>query len=118
MACRPIQCVPVRGYFPMREICRFIVASLIASLICSTSLFAADPVLHRDWVGELQIGDMRHFVQLTIASGREPVTGTIAYPASGGAGILLSIISVGHDHVRFAWTDDAGLMSFDGSLSG
>jgi uncharacterized protein len=87
------------------------------ALVVSTCLSAADPPLHRDWVGELLIGDMKHFVQLTIAADREPMNGTIAYPASDVAAVPLSAISVGHDHVRFAWTDDAGLMSFDGSLS-
>jgi hypothetical protein len=31
--------------------------------------------------------------------------------------VLLAAISVEHVHVRFAWTDDAGPMAFDGSLS-
>src|SRR6204780_686467 len=87
------------------------------ALVCSTSLFAGGPVLHRDWAGELQIGDIKHFVQLTIAADREPMTGTIAYPASEVADVLLSAISMEHGHVRFAWSVDASPMSFDGSLS-
>jgi uncharacterized protein len=90
---------------------------IVVALVCSTSLFAADPALHRDWAGELQIGDIKHFVQLTIAAGREPLTGTIAYPASDVAAIPLSAISVEHGHVGFAWTDEAGPMSFAGSFS-
>jgi dienelactone hydrolase len=92
--------------------------SLIGTaLVVSTCLSAADPPLHRDWVGELLIGDMKHFVQLTIAADREPMSGTIAYPASDVGAISLSAISVERGHVKFAWTDDAGPMAFDGSLS-
>jgi hypothetical protein len=97
----------------MRAMCKFVVVALV----CSTSLLAVDPVLHRNWAGELQVGDVKHLVQLTIAADPEPVTGTIAYPASGGADIPLSAISVEHSRVKFAWTDDAGPMAFDGSLS-
>lgn len=63
------------------------------------------------------MGGIKHLVQLTIAADREPVTGTIAYPASAGADIRLSAISVEHSRVKFAWTDDAGPMAFDGSVS-
>jgi hypothetical protein len=97
----------------MRGICRFVAVALVYS----TNLFASDPVLHRDWVGELQIGDIKHLVQLTIAADRAPLTGTIAYPASDVAAIPLSAISVEHGHVRFAWTDEGTPMSFNGSLS-
>jgi dienelactone hydrolase len=81
------------------------------------SLFASGPPLHHDWVGELRLGDVKHFVQLKIAGNGEPMTGTIAYPASGGADMHLSAIAVDHGRVTFAWTDDAGQMLFDGSLS-
>jgi dienelactone hydrolase len=86
-------------------------------LVCSSCLLAQEPALHHDWVGELQVGNVNHFVQLTIAADRAPMTGTIAYPASGVTDVLLSAISVEQGHVRFAWTDDAGRMAFDGSLS-
>jgi dienelactone hydrolase len=97
----------------MRKIFRLIVIALVVS----TCLSAADPLLHRDWVGELLIGDIKHFVRLSIAADREPMSGTIAYPASDVGAISLSAISVEHGQVAFAWSDNAGPMSFDGSLS-
>lgn len=99
--------------FPTQGVRRF----AVVALLCSTSLLGADPALHRDWAGELQIGNIKHLVQLTIADNRERVTGTIAYPASGGADIPLSAISVEHSRVKFTWIDDAGPIAFDGSLS-
>jgi hypothetical protein len=90
---------------------------IVSALVYSTSLLTAELMLHREWAGELRIGDVRHFVQLTISADRKPMTGTISYPASDGADIPLSAISEEHGHVRFAWTDDAGPLSFDGSLS-
>jgi dienelactone hydrolase len=86
-------------------------------LVCSSCLLAQKAALRHDWVGELQIDNVNHFVQLTIAADRVPMTGTIAYPASGGADMRLSAIAVDQGHVTFAWTDDAGQMLFDGSLS-
>jgi len=84
---------------------------------CTTVRVAADPPLNQDWVGELQIGDIKHFVQLKLAGDRQPVAGTIAFPAIGRADIPLSDVSVGQGHVKFAWTDKAGQAWFDGSHS-
>ena len=84
---------------------------------CSTVRVAADPPLNPDWVGELQIGDFKRFVQLKIAGDRQPLAGTIAFPASGRADIPLSDVSVDQGRVKFAWTDDAGRVRFDGVLS-
>src|ERR1700683_2344852 len=86
-------------------------------LACFGGLFAATQPMHRDWVGELQIGDVKHFVQLTIANDAELLMVIIAYPASGVTHVPLTAISSEHGHVRFAWVDHAGPMSFDGSFS-
>jgi len=113
---RVVAADPVRSEgqsLSLRKMCRLIAVALV----CSPSLFSAGPVLHREWAGELLIGDIKHFVRLTIVADNDPITGTITYPASDTATIPLSAISVGHGHVRFSWTDDSGPMSFDGGVS-
>ncbi len=90
---------------------------LVSAFACWPSLLGTDQSLSQDWVGELKIGEIKHFVQLRLDGDCEPPAGTIAFPASGRADIPLSDVSVVQDHVRFAWTDDAGPMAFDGSLS-
>jgi dienelactone hydrolase len=92
-------------------------ALLVSTPACRTSLLGTDQPLSQNWVGELKIGEIKRFVQLRLDADREPTAGTIAFPASGRADIPLSDISVVQGHVRFAWTDDAGPISFDGSLS-
>jgi uncharacterized protein len=77
----------------------------------------ADPPLNKDWVGELQIGDSKRFVQLKIDADHQPIAGTIAFPASSQSEISLSDVSVDHGHEKFAWKDDADRPLFDGSLS-
>lgn len=76
------------------------------------------PPLSKDWIGELQIGESKRFVQLKIIADRQPIAGTIAFPASGRADTPLSDASVDDGHVKFAWKDDADRVSFDGRLSG
>ena len=88
---------------------------LLISLLFVSSV--ADPPLHQDWVGELQIGDSKRFVQLKINADHQPVAGTIAFPASSQSEISLSDVSVDQGHVKFAWKDDADRTSFDGRLS-
>jgi uncharacterized protein len=84
-------------------------------LTCLEGLLAAAQPMQRDWVGELQVGDKRHFVQLKISDDRLPLTGTIAYPASDGTDIPLSSISIKDGRVAFTWTGDDLQLSFDGS---
>ena len=79
--------------------------------------YAADPPLHQDWVGELQIAESKRFVQLKINADHQPITGTIAFPASGRADIPLSDVSADDGRVKFVWADDAAQTSFDGRLS-
>ena len=88
---------------------------LLISLLFVSSV--VDPPLHQDWVGELQIGDTKRFVQLKINADHQPVAGTIAFPASNPSEISLSDVSVDHGHVKFAWKDYADRTSFAGSLS-
>lgn len=92
------------------------------TLICTvvwgwTLVFAAGPPLNQDWVGELEFGGTKRFVELKLAVDHAPILGTIAFPVSGGTEIPLSDVSVDQGHVKFAWTDDAGQTAFDGSLS-
>lgn len=87
---------------------------LIPLLLVSS---VADPPLNQDWVGELQVGESKRFVQLKINADRQPIAGTIAFPASGRADIPLSDVSADESHVKFVWTDDAAQTSFDGRLS-
>jgi len=93
------------------------IPGLLSCLLSVASLSGADRSLSRNWVGELKIGNIKHFVQLTFHGDPEPSTGTIAFPASGQADISLSGVSVDHAHVKFAWSDGTGPSSFDGSLS-
>ena len=89
---------------------------LSASLACVIACFG-DQSLSQSWIGELKIGDTKRFVQLALDGARKPVTGTIAFPASGRSDIPLSNVSVDAGHVKFAWTEEAGVTSFDGTLS-
>ena len=91
-------------------------ALLVSAFACLPSL-GTDQSLSQSWVGELKIGEIKYFVQLRLSGGGEPTAGTIDFPASGRADIPLSDVSVVPGHVRFAWTDDAGQTSFEGSLS-
>ena len=93
----------------------FSLASL--ALMFSVTPSAEDPALEHQWAGEFQMGDVKHFVELRFEGENKSLTGLIAYPASGGANIPLSAISVEDSRVKFAWTDDDGPMTFDGSLS-
>jgi dienelactone hydrolase len=90
---------------------------LLSGVASLASLSGADQSLSQNWVGELKIGEIKHFVQLRLNGDPEHTAGTIAFPVSGGADISLSDVSVDHAHVKFAWSDDAGQSSFDGSLS-
>lgn len=91
---------------------------LIVGLVCLTNLLAAAEPVERSWVGELRIGDVKHFVVLTVSDEGPQVNGTITYPASGGNDIPLSSISFEPDHTTFAWTGDDRRLSFDGNLTG
>jgi len=92
-------------------------ALLVSAFAGWPSLLGTDQSFSQDWAGELRIGENKHFVQLRLAGDREPSTWTIAFPASGGADIPLSEVSVVRTRVRFAWTDDSGQTSFEGNLS-
>jgi len=92
-------------------------ALLVSAFAGWPSFLGTDQSFSQDWAGELRIGENKHFVQLRLAGDREPSTGTIAFPASGGADIPLSEVSVVRSRVRFAWTDDSGQTSFEGNLS-
>jgi uncharacterized protein len=92
-------------------------ALLVSAFASWPSLFGTDQSLSRNWVGELKIGEIKHFVQLRLGGEGKPTAGTIAFPASSRAEIPLADVSVVEGHVRFAWTDDAGQTSFEGSLS-
>ena len=83
----------------------------LALMFCVT-LSAADPSLEHQWVGEFQMGDVKHFVELSFEGEDKALAGVIAYPTSGGKDMLLSAISVEHSRVKFAWTDYAGPMAF------
>ena len=96
-------------------LCRWIIG-LSASLVCAVACFG-DQSLSQNWVGELKIGDTKRFVQLGLDGARKPVTGTIAFPASGRSDIPLSDVSVDGGHVKFAWAEEAEATSFDGTLS-
>jgi alpha/beta superfamily hydrolase len=90
---------------------------LLSAVACLPSLSGADQSLSQSWVGELKIGEIKHFVQLRLNGAPQHTAGTIAFPVSGRADISLSDVSVDHAHVKFTWSDDAGPSSFDGSLS-
>ena len=92
-------------------------ALLVSAFACLPSLLGTDQSLSENWVGELKIGEIKHLVQLRLSGDREPTAGTIAFPASSGADIPLSAISVEHGRVTFAWTDDGVPMSFEGRFS-
>lgn len=96
-------------------LCRWIIG-LSASLACAVACFA-DQSLSQNWVGELKIGETKHFVQLRLDAGPKAVAGAISFPASGRSDIPLSDISVDAGHVKFAWAEEAGATSFDGILS-
>jgi uncharacterized protein len=96
-------------------LCRWIIG-LSVLIACVVACFG-DQSLSQNWVGELKAGDAKHFVQLRLDSARKPIAGTIGFPASGRSDIPLSDVSVEGGHVRFAWTDQAGATSFDGTLS-
>ena len=96
-------------------LCRWIIG-LSASLACVVACFG-DQSLSQNWVGELKIGETKHFVQLRLDDTHKPVAGTISFPASGRSDIPLSDISVDSGHVTFAWAEEAGATSFDGTLS-
>jgi len=94
------------------------ISALLVSVFASCpSLLGRGGSLSQDWVGELRLGEIKHFVQLRLDQDRDPPGGTIAFPASGRAGVPLSDVSVVQTHVKFAWRDDSGQTSFDGSLS-
>jgi dienelactone hydrolase len=92
-------------------------ALLVSAFACLPSVLGTDQSLSENWVGELNIGEIKHLVQLRLGGDREPTAGTIAFPASSGADIPLSAISVEHGRVAFAWTDDGAPTSFDGRFS-
>ena len=48
----------------------------------------------REWVGELQISEVKHLVHVTIVANQAAVNGTISYPASEITDIPLSAISL------------------------
>ena len=96
-------------------LCRWILG-LSACLSCTVACFADKP-LSQDWVGELKIGDTKHFVQLRLDNARKPIAGTIGFPASGHSEIPLSNISVDGSKVKFAWAEETVATSFDGNLS-
>ena len=77
-------------------------ALLVSAFACWPSLLGKDESLSQDWVGELKLGEIKHFVQLRLAGDRDPSAGTIAFPASGRADIPLSDVSVVQSHVKFA----------------
>jgi len=94
-----------------------LMALLLPIAACLASVFGADQALSPNWVGELRIGETKHLVQLRLEVDRLPPAGTIAFPASGGTDIALSVVSMDEGHLKFAWHDDAGEESFDGRVS-
>jgi pimeloyl-ACP methyl ester carboxylesterase len=90
---------------------------MAVAFLCSPFLFASDQPLSQDWVGELQIGGSKRFVQLKMTGDHGSMTGKIAFPASGQADTPLSDVTVKQGHMRFAWKDDAGQAWFDGGLA-
>src|SRR5215471_14166020 len=98
--------------------CRIVMLPLTVAIAAGlANFFGTDQPLNPNWVGELNIGEIKHFVQLRLEVEQVPLAGTIAFPASGGTDIPLSAVSQQRGHVKFSWQDDAGPMSFDGSLS-
>ena len=90
---------------------------MAVAFLCSPFLFASDQPLSQDWVGELQIGGSKRFVQLKMTGDHGSMTGKIAFPASGQADTPLSDVTVNQGHMRFAWKDDVGQAWFDGGLA-
>jgi hypothetical protein len=54
--------------------------------------FAEAQSVHRDWVGELKIGEIKHFVALEIASDHEPMTGTVVRNGAVGNRHVLVVV--------------------------
>jgi uncharacterized protein len=87
-----------------------------ALIFCVTPSLA-DPAVEHQWVGEFQMGDVKHFVELSFEGENKALTGVIAYPASGVKDMTLSAISTDGRHVTFAWTESKEPVRFEGSLS-
>lgn len=78
---------------------------------------AAEPALEHQWVGEFQMSDAKHFVELSFEGENKALTGVISYPASGLKDMPLSAISMDGHHVTFAWTENKEPVRFEGNLS-